>query len=185
MAGESLVDSEIAAMMEVNSMDCKQFVEMFGSVIERTPLAAATVWKSRPFNNLTELHREFSKFLEEALNAQAKIGIIRCYSDLSRKLTDDLSNESVSERKAAGLLELTDIESQKLCELNKRYKKRFGFPFVICSKENNKQGILERLNIRLKSDKVTEVREALSEITKIAWYRLNHIIPQNIIVSKL
>lgn len=168
-------------------MQFQQFIETFGSVIERMPLAAARVWECRPFINLTELHQEFSKFIQ-TLDDEAKISLIRCYTDLSGKLTSNLSQDSILEREAAGLFNLTITESRQLYKLNEQYKERFGFPFVICSKENNKQMILERIKVRMLNDTATEVEQALNEITKIAWHRLNRIISHvtlNIIISNL
>ena len=170
------------SMVEVNKMSFQQFVKTFGSVIEWTPLAAARVWECRPFNSLKELHQKFSKFIQETLNDEAKISLIRCYADLSGKLTENLSCESILERKAAGLFDLTVAESRQLYELNERYKKRFRFPFVICSKDNNKQTILEQINVRMQNDRATEVIHALNEIIKIAWYRLISIVSHNTLI---
>ena len=53
---------------------------------------------------------------------------------------------------------------------------RFGFPFVICARENKKEAIFAGLKVRLGNSLQDEEQQALEEIGKIAWYRLNDIV---------
>jgi 2-oxo-4-hydroxy-4-carboxy--5-ureidoimidazoline (OHCU) decarboxylase len=39
---------------------------------------------------------------------------------------------------------------------NQQYKQKFGFPFVICARENKKEAILSGLERRLNNSKETE-----------------------------
>lgn len=163
---------------DVNGMDFQQFIETFASVIEHTRLVAATVWSYRPYANLQALHRAFANFIQTDLFPEARAGIIRCHPDLAGKLSQSrqLSKESTREQTAAGLLELTDSERKELTTLNERYKKKFGFPFVVCARENKKEAIFAGLRARLGNEVADEVQEAVREISKIAWYRLNDIV---------
>ena len=61
-------------------------------------------------------------------------------------------------------------------ELNGTYRNRFGFPFVICVRENKKAAIVAGLRERVKNDRPTEIATALGEIEKIARLRLNDTI---------
>ena len=163
---------------QVNGMGFQEFTDSFGSVVEHTPLAAATVWSYRPFDSLSSLHEAFTNFIERDLFVAARVGIIRCYPDLAGKLSelDELSEESTREHKVAGLLDLSDMEKSELCDLNERYKKKFAFPFVICARENKKESIFSGLKARLGNEIDEEVGIALKEISKIAQYRLNEIV---------
>ena len=171
-------EKSLLTMEQVNSMDVQQFTETFSTIIEQTPLVAATVWSYRPFNNLTTLHKAFADFIQRDIFPEARRGIIRCYPDLAGKLaqSSQLSEESTKEHKAAGLLELTDSERNELSSLNESYKKKYGFPFVICARENKKESIITGLKARLGSSLADEEQQALKEISKIAWYRLNDIV---------
>ncbi len=60
--------------------------------------------------------------------------------------------------------------------LNCRYKSKFGFPFVICARENKKAAILSGLNNRLKNSNNKEVTQGVEEVKKIAFYRLLDIM---------
>jgi 2-oxo-4-hydroxy-4-carboxy--5-ureidoimidazoline (OHCU) decarboxylase len=55
---------------------------------------------------------------------------------------------------------------------NAAYRERFGFPFVICARENKKDAILAAFPRRLANDRDQEVTTALDEIYKIARLRL-------------
>jgi 2-oxo-4-hydroxy-4-carboxy-5-ureidoimidazoline decarboxylase len=68
--------------------------------------------------------------------------------------------------------DLTPEEIARFERDNARYWERFGFPFVICVRENKKQAILAGFERRLQHDPVAEQRNALDEISKIGWYRL-------------
>ena len=162
-------------IQQVNRMGFQEFTEMFSSVIEHTPLAAATVWIYRPYDSLSALHKAFANFVQIDLSPAARTGIIRCYPDLAGKIaqSNQLSQESTREHKAAGLLELSDSEKEELTVLNERYKEKFGFPFVICARENKKEAIFAGLKARLVNALAEEEELALKEISKIAWYRLN------------
>lgn len=166
------------SLEEVNGMDFQQFTETFGSVIEQTPLVAATVWSSRPFQDLPSLHKAFTDFIQRDIFREARAGIIRCHPDLAGRLAEanQLSEESTREQKAAGLLELSDSERRELNSLNESYKERFGFPFVVCARENKKESIFAGLTARLGNSLQDEEQQSLKEISKIAWHRLNDIV---------
>jgi len=52
---------------------------------------------------------------------------------------------------------------------NTAYYDRFGFPFVICARENKKDAILEAFPARLALDADEERAAALVEIGRIRW----------------
>jgi OHCU decarboxylase len=84
-----------------------------------------------------------------------------------------LTEASTSEQMGAGLKSLTEPEYQKFTSLNAAYRAKFGFPFIICVRENTKSSILAAYETRLQNDTPTEYSTALAEIAKIAWLRLN------------
>lgn len=80
------------------------------------------------------------------------------------------------QRAAAGLLELSEEERAELVALNDRYKEKFGFPFVICARENKKDSILRGIKSRLGNSVSEEVENALAEIGKISRLRIANIV---------
>jgi 2-oxo-4-hydroxy-4-carboxy--5-ureidoimidazoline (OHCU) decarboxylase len=56
--------------------------------------------------------------------------------------------------------------------LNAEYQQRFGFPFVICARENKTQSILAGFGERIGHSRQEEIATALSEVAKICRLRL-------------
>ena len=162
---------------EVNRMDYPEFISVFGSVVENGPLAAATCWSSRPFSTPEELYQAFNVFMQ-SLTPQAKAGLVRCHPDLAGKLAKEgsLSRESESEQRAAGLLGMTESERKELAAVNSSYSAKFGFPFVVCARENKKEAIMTGIKSRLENSGSVELEKALGEISKIVYHRLVDIV---------
>ena len=87
-----------------------------------------------------------------------------------------LSAESTKEQQSAGLLDISEEERQTMQHRNKMYKDKFGFPFVICVRENKKQAILSGMQERLGNSREEEVKKGVGEVKKIAFLRLCDIV---------
>jgi len=107
-----------------------------------------------------------------------KQGIIRLHPDLAGRLAKSggLTSESTQEQAAAGLDSLTAEEQSAMSEMNERYRTKFGFPFVICARENKKDAILNGLKRRLENDQQTETETGLAEVKKICRLRLLDLV---------
>jgi len=106
--------------------------------------------------------------------------LIRAHPDLvgQAALAGTLTRASTGEQAAAGLDAgaLTEDEIAAFARNNAAYRERFGFPFVICARENRKESILAGFAARLGNTREREIRQALREIGKIAWYRLADVV---------
>lgn len=151
----------------------------FGHVFEGSPWVAAQGWEHRPFASLRELHESLCTVMFGATLEQ-KLALIRAHPDLVGKaaLAGTLTPQSTSEQSSAGLDRLTPDEIALFTKLNQEYHDRFGFPFVICVRENKKRGILAGFQIRLDNTRDEEIQTALVEISKIAYLRLADIVHQ-------
>jgi OHCU decarboxylase len=111
---------------------------------------------------------------------EQQLALIRAHPDLvgAAALAGTLTRESSGEQSAAGLDpgSLTLEEVAEFGTRNAAYTDRFGFPFVICARENRKESILAGLRTRIDHSAGQERRTALDEIAKIAWYRLADLI---------
>jgi len=87
-----------------------------------------------------------------------------------------LTPESTSEQAAAGLTHLSEQEKEKFLTYNQDYRKKFGFPFILCARLNKKQAILATFPQRLAQTRAVEITTALEEIAKIARLRLEDVI---------
>jgi len=130
-----------------------------------------TKFKYFPFNSINEGGGMF---------VSGKQGILRLYPDLAGRLAKfgGLTSESTREHAAAGLDSLTAEEQSAMSEMNERYHTKFGFPFIICARENKKDAILKGLKSRLESDQQTEMETGLAEVKKICRLRLLDLVTE-------
>jgi 2-oxo-4-hydroxy-4-carboxy-5-ureidoimidazoline decarboxylase len=73
------------------------------------------------------------------------------------------------------LTALSDGESAKhaLVEANRRYEQKFGRIFIVCATGKTAAEMLDILEIRMKSDPTTELREAAEQQRQIMQLRLH------------
>jgi len=157
----------------VNKLSKSDFISIFGNVFEKTEWVAQKTYDSKPYKNFEEL---FSKMMEifENTNKENHIKILNDHPDLAveRKLTDDSKNE----QKNASLNQCTNEEFIEFKKLNEEYKKKFGFPFILAVKGNNKEEILNSFRQRISNNINLEFEEAKKQVKKIANFRLSKII---------
>ncbi len=156
-------------------MDYDAFTSHFGDILEHGRVAAATVWEHRPFQNIQAIVDTFAAFLR-SLSPEAQRGIIRCCPDLTRQAPKVVSENSLRERKAAGMQDLTEPEAAELDSLTSLYKRKFGFPYVMCASKSKKDGILRGIRARMGNTQQEEMENAFAELAVVANLRVNEIV---------
>ncbi|MDQ3440774.1 MAG: 2-oxo-4-hydroxy-4-carboxy-5-ureidoimidazoline decarboxylase [Planctomycetota bacterium] len=157
----------------LNAMSEFQFVATIGPVFERSPWIAQRTFPKRPFDSIASLHERLVA-TARASDESEKLGLIRAHPDLVGRMVREggLTRESTAEQRAAGLAALSADEVRQFDEYNAAYRERFGFPFIICARENKKDAILAAFPVRLENTREAEIDTALGEIYKIARLRL-------------
>ncbi len=109
---------------------------------------------------------------------ERRIALIRAHPDLVGEAADAgrLRGPSREEQASAGLDRLAPAEIDAFRRLNAAYRERFGFPFVICVRENRKAAILAGMKTRLHNERDVEIASALREIGAIARLRLDDLL---------
>jgi OHCU decarboxylase len=157
----------------LNDADERTFVDALGFIFEQSPWVAAAAWTRRPFSGIDALHAAMCDAVARAPLA-TKVALIAAHPDLVGRAAraGALSAASSREQAGAGLTELEPDDIALFTELNAAYRERFGFPFVICVRENTKAAIVAGLRRRAQNDRANEIATALDEIAKIARLRL-------------
>lgn len=158
---------------QLNEMNQKAFTEALATIFEHSPWVAEKAWQKRPFIDLTSLYESMVEVVETASEEQ-QLKLICAHPDLGAKAK--MAEASVKEQAGVGLDRLTPEEYQRFHKLNQTYKDRFGFPFIIAVKNHTKDSILAAFEERIKNSPEAEMAQALSEIAKIARFRLNDLI---------
>lgn len=153
------------------------FVARVGPIFEHSPWIAERTGARRPFATREALLRELFTTLQAA-SRDEQLALIRAHPDLAGRLAQQgaLTAESTGEQASAGLDRLTAEELARFTEANARYRERFGFPFVICARLNDKAAMLAAFERRLPLGVEEEIGNALAEIEKIAALRLAGVV---------
>jgi uric acid transporter len=188
---------------QVNHLGKNEFVEKFGRLFQGGNWIAESAWEKRPFPSLYELRRALQEAMFDA-PPERQLELIRSYPDLGRMLKPEqtspgagshdksgtynvyevmqipveglLGAESLRDQSSAGLDRLSPEEYESFSKLNKAYRDKFGFPLVVCVRENTKETILASGRERLENSPVQEKAGALVEIAKIANLRLRDLL---------
>jgi allantoate deiminase len=167
-------------MTQLNTFDQNEFVSVCGGSFEHSPWIAERAWKNRPFTSIGDLHEKLTNAVSQS-STDEKLSLVRAHPDLVGKLARDgkLTRESTTEQTAAGLAKLSPDEIAAFERFNAQYREKFGFPFVICARQNRKEAILEAFPRRLANSRETELATALDEVFKIAQLRLADAVWEN------
>jgi 2-oxo-4-hydroxy-4-carboxy-5-ureidoimidazoline decarboxylase len=158
---------------ELNALEREPFVAAVGWVFEHSPWVAERAWPRRPFTSLDTLHAQMVETVGEA-SGDEQLALLRAHPDLGARIR--MSEASTDEQTGAGLDSLPPPQFEALQRLNRAYRERFGFPFLLAVKGSTPAGILAALEQRLQHDADMEFAEALMQVGRIARFRLETII---------
>ena len=164
---------------ELNARDRRGFVVALGGVFEDSPWVAEAAWPRHPFATLDALYRAMVDAVRSA-GEDAQLALIRAHPELAGKaaVRGELTADSTAEQSGAGLTQCSPQEFARLQELNAAYNTKFGFPFIIAVKGRDRTAIIARFAERLERDRATEFEEALQQIARIAWLRLEALVEE-------
>ena len=156
-----------------NKLNKSEFLSTFGNVFEKTEWIAEKCYDSKPYNNVQELVNKMMEVFENSIK-EKHLEILNSHPDLAVK--KKLTKESENEQTNANLNQCTNEEFEEFNKLNEKYKKKFGFPFIIAVKGKNKNEILKIFRQRITNNINLEFEEAKKQVKKIATFRLSEII---------
>ena len=156
-----------------NKLSKTEFISTFGNIFEKTDWIAEKCYDSKPYNNVQELVNKMMEVFENSIK-EKHLEILNSHPDLAVK--KKLTKESENEQANANLNQCTNEEFEEFNRLNEKYKKKFGFPFIIAVKGKNKNEILKIFRQRITNNINLEFEEAKKQVKKIATFRLSEII---------
>jgi OHCU decarboxylase len=161
-------------LQEINAFDQDTFVEKLGPLFEGTPWIVAETWSRHPFPSIDHLYSVLCEVMYTA-PIERQIVLLKSHPDLVGRaaLAGTLSPASTNEQTSAGLDGLSLEEIALFTRYNQAYRDRYGFPFVICARENKKESILAGFETRLCHSREQEIEIALGEVAKICKLRLD------------
>jgi 2-oxo-4-hydroxy-4-carboxy-5-ureidoimidazoline decarboxylase len=172
MSGPSAAGAQLS-LETVNAMDRARFAEALGAVVEKAPWIVERAWDERPFASVAALCAAILRVIQ-GLSRDAQLDFLRAHPDLAGTAlrAGEVTRASQSEQSGAGLDRLGDGEYARFDRLNRAYREKFGFPFIIAVRNHDKASILAAFDRRLGNDAATEIAAALAEIGEIIGFRL-------------
>jgi 2-oxo-4-hydroxy-4-carboxy-5-ureidoimidazoline decarboxylase len=158
----------------VNAMDKAAFVAALGDVFEHSPWVAERAYERRPFASPAELHAAMVDAVRAAPREQ-QTALLLAHPDLAGKeaRAGTMTTSSVAEQASAALDRLTPEEMARIGELNRAYRARHGFPFIIAVRHYTKAGIFHEFQRRIGNDTDSEHAWALSQVCAITRMRID------------
>ncbi len=156
-------------------MDTHDFIARYGSIYEHSPWVAEQVSTlGGDIEDSSVLAALMADCVDNAAVEQ-QLELIRAHPDLAGKaqVAGELTQASTVEQASAGLDQCSPQEFTRFQELNDAYWEKFGFPFVMAVRGQDRVAILEAFGQRLGNDHDLEFETALIEIHKIARLRLD------------
>lgn len=154
---------------QANSLDPTAFVDAFGDIAEHTPWVAAGAALSRPYRDRGAMVDAFQAVLSNASRADQE-ALIGAHPDLAGRAR--LAPASRSEQQGAGLDTLSADELARFTALNRQYRDRFGFPFILAVKGATKHQILDAFAARIGGAREEEFFTALAQVMRIIRFRI-------------
>jgi 2-oxo-4-hydroxy-4-carboxy-5-ureidoimidazoline decarboxylase len=167
----------VLTLPDVNRMSAEEFRRALGGVFEHSPWIAERARAARPFASLEALHAAMVSVVRRA-SREERLALLRAHPDLAGRAAraGNLTAASRAEQSSAGLDRLTDEEYERFGRLNAGYREKFGFPFIIAVRQQDKTAILAAFEWRLGNTVEDEVEAALAQVFDITRLRLEALV---------
>ena len=155
-----------------SGLSADELVREYGNLYEHSPwvtLAVADVRESGALDTIKGMHARMSKAMLKAPKEQ-QLELIRAHPDLATRAA--VTADSESEQASVGLNQCNAEQFERFNKLNTQYKEKFSFPFIMAVRGSNRFLILEAFERRIQNSPEEEFQTALTEINKIALFRL-------------
>lgn len=154
-----------------------RFISRYGGIYEHSPwVAERVVAMHGKLDDIGQIRDLMAKVVDDA-STEEKVKLIQNHPELVIRQQDQerLTPESRQEQKNAGLDSFAPEDVARFAILNKNYREKFGFPFVIAVWGKTQFEILAAFESRIRNDLETEFSNAMNEIHKIASMRLERM----------
>ncbi len=164
-------------MTAINAMRPAEFMTALGGVFEHSPWVAERALAKRPYADVAALHAAMVDVVRGATREE-QLTLLRAHPELAGREAQagTLTADSTSEQRSAGLNALTRAEMERVGRLNRAYRERFGFPFIIAVRRHTKESIFAEFERRLGNDADSERLECLEQVYIITRLRLDALV---------
>ena len=162
-----------------NHLSRADFIAAYGGIYEHSPWVAERLFDAglnAHDANPANLARRMAEIVDAA-GYDKQMALLCAHPELAGKLAiaGSLTAESTAEQASAKLDQCNAEEFAAFQDLNDRYGKKFGHPFIIAVRGLDRATILAAFGKRVAHSAETEFATALGEVHKIARLRLEQL----------
>lgn len=164
----------VISLKHLNALSAPDFVIELGSLFEHSPWVAERIALQRPFASARALHDTMVAAVKTA-GTDVQRSLIQAHPELAGKeaIAGAMTADSTSEQSRLGLTRLARGDFERLADLNRRYRERFGMPCIIALRRHQSlASVLDTFEQRLAQSPDREIATALDEIAHITEGRL-------------
>lgn len=150
------------------------FMAAIGGVVEHSPWVAERAYVYKPFSSVDALHAALIKCIRDATPTE-QVALFNVHPELAGReaVAGTMTADSTGEQGRLGLTALSAAELAELTELNKRYREKFGFPFIAALRLHpDRQSIIASFKQRVENSQEAEIANAVGQIAEIVRGRL-------------
>ena len=166
------------SLAQLNAMDQREFESMLGGVVEHSPWVIRSAWRRQTFHSLLDLTRALTSVIIEA-GMQQQMKLLVAHPELAGQeaIAGTMTSESTSEQGRLGLDALAHSEHERLININRSYRQRFGFPLIVALRvHDNLESVFIEAERRLDHDQQTELRLAIDQVALVIQGRLEALL---------
>jgi 2-oxo-4-hydroxy-4-carboxy-5-ureidoimidazoline decarboxylase len=164
-------------LQQLNTMPPDGFETALSGIFEHSPWVAAQAAQARPFASIDALYSAMREIVANAEEPR-QLALINAHPELAGKaaVSGELTAESTREQSGAGLAQCSQEEFDQLQRLNRAYRDRFGFPFILAVRGYDRAGIIANFEARVSNTRAEELRASLEQIYRIARFRIDDLV---------
>ncbi|MES2945693.1 MAG: 2-oxo-4-hydroxy-4-carboxy-5-ureidoimidazoline decarboxylase [Pseudomonadota bacterium] len=165
------------SLEHLNTCAPEVFCAVLADIWEHAPWVAHGVAGQRPFATVEALHRAMVDVVV-GRDEPARVAFFAGHPELAGEdaRRGTMTDASVAEQGTLSLARLDAREAERWSALNRAYRIRFGFPFILCIRRHTRESALQAFEQRLGHDRSTEMGIALGEIAAITRLRLERLL---------
>ena len=160
------------------------FVERFGDIFEHSPQITERTHRMRltaEHDSPETLHAAFMQTVL-AMSHDEKLALIKAHPELAghEAAGGTLTRDSIGEQGRLGFTALTRAELERISDINRRYREKFGFPCIVAlALHGTRDTVIAEMDRRVSNDVQTELANALEQIGHITRRRLDERLARN------
>jgi 2-oxo-4-hydroxy-4-carboxy-5-ureidoimidazoline decarboxylase len=164
------------SIASLNRATDSQAAAMMDRIVERSAWLAHRAAEARPFRDAEDLAAWIDAEVR-SLSRDEAVQLLCAHPELSPPDPTAMTHASQNEQDRLSLLEPGPDLAERLSDLNRRYMRRHGYPFVIAlHAQNDLAQVIAQFESRIEADADEELDRSLGEVVSVMKARLAQLV---------